>query len=344
MRSRCAVYVDAGYLLASAATRVTGTSLRSGVHVLHERLITAITEQAEQSSGLPLLRVNWYDSGGRPGGTADPVQEQIGLLPRVKLRLGRLSHSGEQKGVDLRIGLDLIMHARNQAVDVMYLVSGDDDLTEAVEEVQGHGIPVILLAVPNAEGRPHAVSRHLQREADGIETLNPEAIDSSVIAVRAHKVPEPAPPAATVGAARAVEAEEAVAAAPGGTTRPSPTLLAHRRPAPRVVEPVPAARAPSAQLVYSSATGQASAADGPEPTVTTELVDEVCASVLSTWLNGASQDQIAALRGARPLIPGELDRALLTDLSGRINVYYVEEDTRRLLRERFWVQLERIAG
>lgn len=339
MRSRCAVYVDAGYLLASAATRVTGTSLRSGVHVLHERLITSITEQAEHSSGLPLLRVNWYDSGGRPGGTADPVQEQIGLLPRVKLRLGRLSHSGEQKGVDLRIGLDLIMHARNQAVDVMYLVSGDDDLTEAVEEVQGHGIPVILLAVPNADGRPHAVSRHLQREADGIETLNPEAIDSSVIAVQAHKVPEPvAAPVAVV------EAQEAVAAAPGATTRPSPTLLAQRRPAPRAVEPVPAARAPSAQLVYSSATGQASAADGPEPTVTTELVDEVCASVLSTWLSGASQDQIATLRGARPLIPGELDRALLTDLSGRINVYYVEEDTRRLLRERFWVQLERIAG
>ena len=67
------------------------------------------------------------------------------MLPRVKLRLGRLSYTGEQKGVDLRIGLDLVMHARNQAVDVMYLVSGDDDLTEAVEEVQGHGIPVILL-------------------------------------------------------------------------------------------------------------------------------------------------------------------------------------------------------
>ena len=340
MRSRCAVYVDAGYLLASAATRVTGTSLRSGVHVLHERLITAITEQAEESSGLPLLRINWYDSGGRPGGTADPVQERIGLLPRVKLRLGRLSHSGEQKGVDLRIGLDLIMHARNQAVDVMYLVSGDDDLTEAVEEVQGHGIPVILLAVPNADGRPHAVSRHLQREADGIETLNSEAIDTSVIAVRAK--PEPDPVAEPAPAA--AEAAQAPAAVTPGAARPSPTLLAQRRPAPRPVEPVPSSRAPSAHLVYSSATGQASASDGPEPTVTTDLVDEVCASVLSTWLNGASQDQIAALRGGEPLIPGELDRALLTDLSGRINVYYVEEETRRLLRERFWVQLERIAG
>ena len=30
MRSYCAIYVDAGYLYASAATRVIGTSLRSG--------------------------------------------------------------------------------------------------------------------------------------------------------------------------------------------------------------------------------------------------------------------------------------------------------------------------
>ncbi len=341
MRSRCAVYVDAGYLLASAATRVTGTSLRSGVHVLHDRLITAITDQAELSSGLPLLRVNWYDSGGRPGGTADPIQEQIGLLPRVKLRLGRLSHSGEQKGVDLRIGLDLLMHARYQAVDVMYLVSGDDDLTEAVEEVQGHGIPVILLAVPNADGRPHAVSRHLQREADGLETLHPEAIDSSVIAVRAKPESAPEPVPATQAAADQAPEPVPAATSPDVALRPSPILLAQRRPGHRPGDPVPTARAPSAHLVYSSATGQPGHSDSAsEHVVTPELVDEVCASVLSTWLGGASADQLQVLRAGKPLIPGDIDRALLTDLSGRINVYYVEEDTRHLLRDRFWVQLD----
>ena len=137
MRSCCAVYVDAGYLLASSATRVTGTSLRSGVNVDHARLIEALVSQAEAESGLPLLRVNWYDSGAQPGGGPDRVQESIGLLPKVKLRLGRLSAYGEQKGVDLRLGLDLVTHARNRVVDVIFLVSGDDDLTEAVEEAQG---------------------------------------------------------------------------------------------------------------------------------------------------------------------------------------------------------------
>ncbi len=129
MRSNCALYVDAGYLLASAATRVTGTSLRNGIHVEYRALIQALVDQAEQVSGLPLLRVHWYDSA--KDGVPDPQQERIGELPKVKLRLGRFGVDGQQKGVDLRIGLDLVAHARNDAADVFFLVSGDDDLTEA---------------------------------------------------------------------------------------------------------------------------------------------------------------------------------------------------------------------
>ena len=136
MRSYCAVHVDVGYLLASAATFVTGSSLRRGIAVDYPTLIARLVEQAETDSGLPLLRVNWYDSGARPGGMPDYQQDEIGLLSRVKLRLGRLSYSGDQKGVDIRIGLDLAIQGRNRVADVVYLVSGDDDLTEAVEEAQ----------------------------------------------------------------------------------------------------------------------------------------------------------------------------------------------------------------
>ena len=191
MRSYCAIYVDAGYLLASAATRVTGTSLRRGVQVDHAKLVRGLIEQAESDSGMPLLRVNWYDSGGRPGGMPDMQQEDIGLLPRVKLRLGRLSHSGEQKGVDLRMGLDLATYGRNRVVDIIYLVSGDDDLTEAVEEAQFHGLQVIVLAVPDMRSRPYAVARNLQREADGVILLDAEVIDAAVkpVAIPAALIP-----------------------------------------------------------------------------------------------------------------------------------------------------------
>ncbi|WP_428967099.1 NYN domain-containing protein [Micromonospora fluostatini] len=43
-------------------------------------------------------------------------------------------------------------HARNAVADVFVLVPGDDDLTEAVEEAQVHGVQVILLAVPKRAG------------------------------------------------------------------------------------------------------------------------------------------------------------------------------------------------
>ena len=105
--------------------------------------------------------------------------------------------------------------------------------------MQGHGIPVMLLAAPDKDGRPHAVSRHLLREADGIVTITPDAIDMYVQA-RTRPEPEPEPAAAAV--------EE--------PARPTPALLAGRKPAPPgVVPPSPEVVRASA-LVYSSASGQ----------------------------------------------------------------------------------------
>ena len=63
---------------------------------------------------------------------------------------------------------------------VFILISGDDDLTEAVAEAQVHGVQVILLAVANTENKPHGMSRHLIRAADGLEILPPETIAQTV--------------------------------------------------------------------------------------------------------------------------------------------------------------------
>lgn len=105
-------------------------------------------------------------------------------MPNVKLRLGRFGVDSQQKGVDLRIAFSLVTHARNAVADVFILVSGDDDLTEAVEEAQVHGVQVILLAVPNAQDRPHGISRHLIRAADGLKIIFPDTIDQAVTKVK----------------------------------------------------------------------------------------------------------------------------------------------------------------
>ncbi|MBF6356672.1 NYN domain-containing protein [Nocardia higoensis] len=323
MRSTCSLYVDAGYLLASAATRVTGTSLRSGIHVDYAKLISALVESAQARSGLPVLRLHWYDSARN--GVPDAQQERIGELSKVKLRLGRFGVNGEQKGVDLRIGLDLVAHARNGASDEFFLVSGDDDLTEAVEEAQVHGVQVVVLAVPTAAGKSHGVSRHLIRAADELDNIDGEAVDAAVLKVDRPPVPEP------------------VAAPPPPTPARPPTAPAR----PTVRTPLdlasaaqsPAPRPPKSVLAYSVSTGSPgrvltgydSGGDEQE-----QLIDEVVTRVLASFRESATAAEKLELQRARPSIPREIDGALLLDASEALQKYDLDEGIRYRLRARFW--------
>ncbi len=322
MRSYCGIYVDAGYLTAAASLRLTGTSYRAATQVDVAALLDALVEQATAHAGLPLLRVHWYDAGAR--GVPGPEQRRIATLPRVKLRLGRTSVHGEQKGVDLKLALDLITQARNRVTDVVYLVSGDDDLTEAVEEAQHLGTQVVLLVVPDKDGRPVNVSRNLQMACDELVLVAPASVDAHV--TRAAP-PEPAPEPAPV-----VEPEPA---------RVTPAVLAalaeHRAPA-----AVPPKRlvVSSSVPVYTSATGQVSS-----PPVGAEVdaaARDVVGHLLRSWAASASPAARGELARARPVIPQDLDRTLLQDLSARLGVDELDVPTRTRLREAFWEGLAQL--
>lgn len=195
-------------------------------------LVESLVRQAEEFTGLPVLRVHWYDSA--KDAVPDEQQQRIGALPKVKLRLGRFGVDGQQKGVDLRIGLDLVTHARHRAADVFLLVSGDDDLAEAVEEAQVHGVQVIVMAVPNIAGKPHAVARHLVRACDEVTNLDADAIDSAVLKVESVREPAPSP--------RPVP------------TPPKPSAVP--KPTPKDVAPIRRTEpAPASRLAYTGVTG-----------------------------------------------------------------------------------------
>lgn len=335
MRSTCSLYIDTGYLLASAATRLTGTSLRSGIHVDYAKLIRSLVDAAEVRSGLPLLRVHWYDSARN--GIPDSQQERIGELSKVKLRLGRFGVNGEQKGVDLRIGLDLVTHARNGTSDVFFLVSGDDDLTEAVEEAQVHGVQVVLLAVPTVDGKPHGMSRHLVRAADELDSIDGPAVDAAVMKVDRQPVPVPVPspsapkPAPLPSGPKPAPARSTPAGAPPVVRTPLDLAT---------VAPVPAAAAlqPTSVLAYSVSTG--SPAHGlpgyVDDTEQDQLLDEVVQRVLTSFHESATPDDKLGLLRARPSVPRDIDRALLLDASDVMQMYDLDEGTRYRLRARFW--------
>jgi hypothetical protein len=170
--NRIAVFVDAGYLFASSSELLFGERLRRGELRLANAEFTAHLRQlAESIGGCPLLRIYWYD--GTNAGPS-PAHLAIAYLENVKLRLGFVNQSGEQKGVDALIFSDLINLARNNAISDALMVSGDEDLRVGVQQAQEHGIRVHLLGVEAADvGEMRGnQSAALQREVDTRQLLD----------------------------------------------------------------------------------------------------------------------------------------------------------------------------
>lgn len=315
LRSHTALYIDAGYLLAAAATRLTGSSFRHSVDVDYGRLLNDLIDLVEKRTGLPILRVYWYDAAR--DGIATPAQERIALLPKVKLRLGRIGVEGEQKGVDLRIGLDMVGHSRNGAVAAMYLLSGDDDLTEAVEEAQSQGVQVIVLAVPSKTGERHGVSKHLMLAADELEIIDADLLDNSVSGVSPQGTPS-------------TTADDDSTA----TTQASPADVARQAPARIVPLPTPGG---TLGLLHSSAAAEAAL----DPEELAATINQVATRTYDAWATAATVAQHDELTAGRPSIPRELDRALLIDLSDALGEYSLSDQVRVALRAEFWAALDR---
>ena len=158
---RVAVFVDAGYLFAQGAKALCGRKLeRRLVSIDHQGAIDSLTNLAEEATGLPLLRIYWYD-GTSTGPT--PQHNTIADLPNTKVRLGFVNSVGEQKGVDSLIVTDMITLARNRAMASCILLSGDEDIRVGVQQAQEYGVLVHLLGIKPARG---SQSLFLLREAD----------------------------------------------------------------------------------------------------------------------------------------------------------------------------------
>lgn len=60
----------------------------------------------------------------------------------------------EQKGVDMRIGLDMATFADQGSVDRVVLISGDTDCVPAMKHVRKAGLQVVLIGFPNGRDTP----------------------------------------------------------------------------------------------------------------------------------------------------------------------------------------------
>ena len=170
------VLVDAGYLYAAGGRLCLGTGNRTEIHIEFADAAEGLAEVGRShSGGLRHLRTYWYDAA--PNALPTPAHYALGFTPGVKLRLGRLTLTG-QKGVDSRIVRDLIVLSRDRAVSAAYVLSGDEDIREGVAEAQDQGIAVYLVGIKPGPDETGNQSLALISEADDHIVLEEEEIRS----------------------------------------------------------------------------------------------------------------------------------------------------------------------
>jgi hypothetical protein len=160
---RCALFVDAGYVLADGAMAVHGTRQRDSVSWDYAGLVKLLTGVSRDRTGLPILRCYWYEATVE--GRRNSEHNALADLPGVKLRMGRM-RPGRREGVEAEMHRDLTTLARNHAVSDAVVVSAEEDLAEVVAEVQDLGLRVIIVHIA-ADGN-WTVSRPLRQECDDI--------------------------------------------------------------------------------------------------------------------------------------------------------------------------------
>ncbi|MBP2708465.1 NYN domain-containing protein [Microbispora sp. RL4-1S] len=161
---RCALFVDAGYVLADGAMAVHGTRHREAVAWDFPGLLQLLTGLSRERTGLPLLRCYWYEATIE--GRRTPEHDVLADIPGLKLRLARI-RPGRREGVDAQVHRDLMTLARNNAVCDAVVVSGDEDLAQVVSDAQDLGIRVTVMQIAAADGGWSA-SRTLRQECDDL--------------------------------------------------------------------------------------------------------------------------------------------------------------------------------
>jgi len=164
------VLVDAGYLLASGGELVVGQADRRRLLVDSGALIGALLERAAERFEGELLRLYWYD--GARDRVPTPEQRSIAQLAHVKVRVGNVNRSGQQKGVDALLRSDLEALASHGAVSDAVLLAGDEDMLSAVEVAQAYGVRVHVWGVEPTYGSNQ--SERLLWESDTSEVLDAE--------------------------------------------------------------------------------------------------------------------------------------------------------------------------
>jgi NYN domain len=168
---RCALFVDASYVLADGAMAVHGTRRGESVSWDYEGLLRLLSGLARERTGLPLLRCYWYEATADGRRTAE--QDALADVPGIKLRVAKI-RPGRREGVETEIHRDLTTLARNSAISDALVVSAEEDLAQVIADVQDLGMRVTLVHI--AVDGNWTISRALRQESDEIIEVGGEQL------------------------------------------------------------------------------------------------------------------------------------------------------------------------
>jgi uncharacterized LabA/DUF88 family protein len=356
---RCAVFVDAGYLSESAKTLLTESGSSRKVRADRAALVEALADLAVKDTGLPLLRVYWYDAA--PNRVPYPDQRELGRLADVKLRLGNLRERDggrrAQKGVDADLHADMTELARNKAASDFVLLTGDEDLLRAVEEVQKYGVRLHLWGV---DSPPESSNQSLEliMAADRRRVLDADFL-RALFAV----LPAPSELAAGVAeVAAAADRAHDVEPGPEETTTEQPHV-----PTPAEVaamhKPAPAPKPEHSRLLFTSSGRRSGYVHAPDEDKLLRLSDistreerardesedgaakqavtasEAGRTYGERWRLRATVEMQASIAASKPLIPRRVDAELLGYADARGVDTWHDEQAKHQVREGFWAAL-----
>ena len=183
---RCALFVDAGYVLTDGAMAVHGTRRRESVSWDYAGLLQLFGNLAMERARLPLLRCYWYEATVEGRRSAD--HDTLADLPGVKLRVAKM-RPGRREGVEGEIHRDLTTLARNKAVSDVMVVSAEEDLAQVIADVQDMGMRVTLLHI--ATDGNWTISRTLRQECDDIVEISAAHLRPYVELISGAEPPRP---------------------------------------------------------------------------------------------------------------------------------------------------------
>ena len=149
---RSAVFIDAGYLIKLC-------------HIKNKKInfLKLSNELTHNTNRIKTLLYDALPIPNSPKGVellskTQRFHSRIRKLDKFEIKLGRQQQiKGEfvQKGVDMRLGIDLVQMSMNKDIEKAIIITSDSDFEYAVEKAQEAGSKVSLAYFPSSQINSH---------------------------------------------------------------------------------------------------------------------------------------------------------------------------------------------